>query len=288
MPRPPRCRRICDAPQVDTFCPQGHEEAAPILLTLDEYEVIRLVDLEQRTHQQCAAQMDISRSTVQEIYESARRKIAACLVYGRKLVITGGSYRICGGQEQARCKQGCRTKSEETHSNMQQHKGEANMKIAVTYANGQIFQHFGHTEQFKIYEIDGDRIVASEVVDTNGSGHGALAGFLMQHGVNTLICGGIGGGAQQALAQAGIRLFGGVSGDADAAVHATTTITSTVRAATPAATMAAAITAATEARKSFIPSFLKTGAETLRFSLCPDAPAVRFFPLQMSGLCGIL
>ena len=220
MPRPPRCRRICDAPQVDTFCPQGHEEAAPILLTLDEYEVIRLVDLEQRTHQQCAAQMDISRSTVQEIYESARRKIAACLVYGRKLVITGGSYRICGGQEQARCTQCCRTKSEETHSNMQQHKGEANMKIAVTYANGQIFQHFGHTEQFKIYEIDGDRIVASEVVDTNGSGHGALAGFLMQHGVNTLICGGIGGGAQQALAQAGIRLFGGVSGDADAAVHA--------------------------------------------------------------------
>ena len=217
MPRPPRCRRICDAPQVDTFCPQGHEEAAPILLTLDEYEVIRLVDLEQRTHQQCAAQMDISRSTVQEIYESARRKIAACLVYGRKLVITGGSYRICGGQEQARCTQCCRTKSEETHSNMQQHKGEANMKIAVTYANGQIFQHFGHTEQFKIYEIDGDRIVASEVVDTNGSGHGALAGFLMQHGVNTLICGGIGGGAQQAASEVPAEdiLGGGARAPAD-------------------------------------------------------------------------
>ena len=121
MPRPPRCRRICGKPQIDTFCPNGGGSGTPILLTLDEYEVIRLVDLEQRTHEQCAAQMDISRSTVQEIYESARRKIAACLVYGRKLVITGGSYRICGGQEQARCKQGCRTKSEETHSNMQQH-----------------------------------------------------------------------------------------------------------------------------------------------------------------------
>ena len=94
------------------------------------------------------------------------------------------------------------------------------MKIAVTYENGQIFQHFGHTEQFKIYEIDGDRIVASEVVDTNGSGHGALAGFLMQHGVNTLICGGIGGGAQAALAEVGIKLYGGVSGEADAAVNA--------------------------------------------------------------------
>ncbi len=70
MPRPPRCRRICGAPQVDTFCPNGCEDVEPILLTLDEYEVIRLVDLEQQTHEQCAAQMDISRSTVQEIYES--------------------------------------------------------------------------------------------------------------------------------------------------------------------------------------------------------------------------
>lgn len=94
------------------------------------------------------------------------------------------------------------------------------MKIAVTYQNGQIFQHFGHTEQFKIYEISNGSILHTEVVDTNGSGHGALAGFLMQHGVDTLICGGIGGGAQMALAQAGIRLFGGVSGDADAAVQA--------------------------------------------------------------------
>ena len=64
MPRPPRCRRICGAPQVDTFCPNGCEDAEPILLTLDEYEVIRLVDLKRQTHEQCAAQMDISRSTI--------------------------------------------------------------------------------------------------------------------------------------------------------------------------------------------------------------------------------
>lgn len=94
------------------------------------------------------------------------------------------------------------------------------MKIAVTYENGQIFQHFGHTQQFKIYEVAGDKITGTEVIDTNGNGHGALAGFLMQRGVDTLICGGIGGGAQMALAAAGIRLYGGVSGDADAAVNA--------------------------------------------------------------------
>ena len=94
------------------------------------------------------------------------------------------------------------------------------MKIAVTYENGQIFQHFGHTEQFKLYEAADGKVIHAEVVDTNGSGHGALAGFLMQHGVDTLICGGIGGGAQAALAEAGIKLYGGVSGDADAAVSA--------------------------------------------------------------------
>ena len=94
------------------------------------------------------------------------------------------------------------------------------MKIAVTYENGEIFQHFGHTEAFKIYDIADGKVVSAEVVDTNGSGHGALAGFLVAHGVDTLICGGIGGGAQNALAQAGIRLFGGVSGNADEAVNA--------------------------------------------------------------------
>lgn len=93
------------------------------------------------------------------------------------------------------------------------------MKIAATYENGKIFQHFGHTEQFKIYNVENEEIISSEVVDTNGSGHGALADFLSALNVDVLICGGIGGGAQMALAQAGIRLFGGVQGDADKAVE---------------------------------------------------------------------
>ncbi len=94
------------------------------------------------------------------------------------------------------------------------------MKIAVTYENGQIFQHFGHTEQFKVYEVEENKIVSSEVVGSNGSGHGALAGLLQGHDIDVLICGGIGAGAQMALASVGIQLFGGVSGDADEAVAA--------------------------------------------------------------------
>lgn len=94
------------------------------------------------------------------------------------------------------------------------------MKIAVTYEDGQVFQHFGHTEQMKIYDVEDGQIVKEQIADTSGSGHGALAGFLSGRKVDVLICGGIGGGAQQALAQAGIRLCGGVSGGADDAVKA--------------------------------------------------------------------
>ena len=94
------------------------------------------------------------------------------------------------------------------------------MKIAVTYGNGQIFQHFGNTEQFKIYEIEDNTIISSEVIDTNGQGHGALAGLIKAIGADVLICGGIGGGAQMALAEAGIKLYGGVSGSCDTAVEA--------------------------------------------------------------------
>ena len=94
------------------------------------------------------------------------------------------------------------------------------MRIAVTYENGEVFQHFGRTEQFKIYDVEDGQIVSSKVVDTNGSGHGALAGVLNALSTDVLICGGIGGGAQSALAAANIKLYGGVSGSADDAVAA--------------------------------------------------------------------
>ena len=94
------------------------------------------------------------------------------------------------------------------------------MRIAVTYENGEVFQHFGHSEQFKLYDVENGIIVGEQVVDTNGSGHGALAGFLQAVKVDALICGGIGMGAQMALADAGIKLYAGVQGSADAAARA--------------------------------------------------------------------
>ena len=94
------------------------------------------------------------------------------------------------------------------------------MRIAVTYDNGEIFQHFGHTEQFKLYDVQDGKIIGEQIMDTNGSGHGALAGLLQTVQVDAIICGGIGMGAQMALAEAGVKLYAGVQGPADEAAKA--------------------------------------------------------------------
>lgn len=94
------------------------------------------------------------------------------------------------------------------------------MKIAVTYDEGKIFQHFGKTEYFKVYQVEDGQVVSSQVISSNGSGHGALAGILAEQAVDVLICGGIGGGAQAALEEEGIKLCSGAQGDVDEAVEA--------------------------------------------------------------------
>lgn len=94
------------------------------------------------------------------------------------------------------------------------------MKIAVTYDNGEVFQHFGRTEEFKVYEVENQKVVSSEIIGSNGTGHGALAGLLAEQDIDVLICGGIGGGAQTALAEAGIELVAGAEGNTDEAVEA--------------------------------------------------------------------
>ena len=94
------------------------------------------------------------------------------------------------------------------------------MKIAVTYADGQVYQHFGHAAQFKLYTVESGMILDTAVVDATASGHSAMVSYLQRQGVNTVICGGIGGGAINALAQAGITVYAGAQGSCDACVEA--------------------------------------------------------------------
>lgn len=215
MARPSKCRRICSEPIYDSFVPQGICGQEKVILSVDEYEVIRLIDLEKMTHEQSAKVMNISRTTVTEIYEAAREKIADSIVNGKPLRIAGGNYRVCDGSAIRYCRNVCKKFYGEAIQVIVSEKGDNIMRIAVTYENGKVFQHFGHTEQFKLYDCENDKVTKEQIVDTNGQGHGALAEFLKKAGVDILICGGIGNGAQSALSEAGIQLYGGVSGNAD-------------------------------------------------------------------------
>lgn len=93
-------------------------------------------------------------------------------------------------------------------------------RIAVTYDNGQVFQHFGRTEAFKVYEVEDDKVINSQIVESNGVGHGALAGLLADNTIDVLICGGIGGGAMAALEDRNIEVCAGAQGDTDEVVEA--------------------------------------------------------------------
>ena len=218
MPRPTKCRKVCNFPTNLEFQPiQNDAGREPIILNVDEYETIRLMDMEKFSQEQCSEFMQVARTTVQRIYENAREKLARVLVEGRPLRIEGGDFSLCDGKNRNCLYDGCF--KQQYHRQYEKPKGDNIMRIAVTYKNGEIFQHFGHTEQLKVYDVEDNKIIASEVVDTNGSGHGALAGVLTALNADVLICGGIGGGAQMALHAAGIKLFGGVSGNADKAVE---------------------------------------------------------------------
>ena len=215
MARPVKKKKICSLPAFTEFIPKNSNKDMPVvLMPVEEYETIRLMDYNGLTQQECAEQMNVARTTVQALYVAARKRIAVCLVEGKPLKIVGGDYEVCS--EDHMCSM---TRRRKNHCPYNQ-KGCRIMKLAVTYSNGNIFQHFGKTSQFKVYDIEDNKIVNSEVVSTNGQGHGALAGILQSLKVDTLICGGIGGGAQNALASAGIALYGGVSGSADEAVDA--------------------------------------------------------------------
>ena len=203
MVRPKRCRKISGVPEYNTFVPDGIPQNDSILLALDEFEVIRLIDYKSYTHAQCAQQMNISRTTVTEIYAKARKKIALSLMEGYPLKI---EQMDLGGQDLV--------------IPALKEKGDYIMRIAVTYENGSIFQHFGQTAQFKYYDVENNEVKESQVIDTRGHSHGALAIVLSSLNVDVLICGGIGKGALMALSGAHIQVIGGITGDCDKAVQA--------------------------------------------------------------------
>lgn len=100
MPRPTKCRKVCKLPETLAFAPVGSNmDGKVVILTVDEYETIRLIDREGFSQEECSAYMQVARTTVQQIYTSARKKLAIAIVDGLPIRIEGGNYRLCDGKE---------------------------------------------------------------------------------------------------------------------------------------------------------------------------------------------
>ncbi|MEG1980617.1 MAG: NifB/NifX family molybdenum-iron cluster-binding protein, partial [Victivallaceae bacterium] len=205
MARPIKERIIC--PQMQEYCFLSGKIADPLLIPVDELEALRLCDLEEKSQGEAADLMRISRGTLQRLLYAAHRKIAFALLNGNPIITQGNEKEMeCGRQNCRFCSRKYKQRSIQ---------GVTTMKFAVTCEDGMVFQHFGHTPEFAVFTVENNQIVNKDILSCGESGHGALAGLLQQDGIELLICGGIGGGAQMALAEAGIKLIGGASGLVD-------------------------------------------------------------------------
>ena len=205
MSRPCKKKCICKEPNCRQFIPSTGIFEDTIFLKVEEYEVLRLIDFENYSQEETSKSLNVARTTVQAIYQSARYKIADAIVNSKRIVIEGGDYILNLKSSY--------NYSSRTYEPILNEKEKNIMRIAIPSLNGEVFQHFGKTEAFVIYDVDGEKIVSERTVETNGAGHGALAGFLKANEVELLICGGIGGGAISALQGAGIKIFNGAAGD---------------------------------------------------------------------------
>lgn len=211
MPRPRKSRKVCHFPRNLSFSPTEFiGEKVPVLLTVDEYETIRLIDLEGFSQEECGEWMGVARTTVQMIYASARKKLAQMLVEGRPLRIEGGDYRLCDGAKE--CSQPICFKQYYAKG---YGKPTASRRIAVPYEAGKIRRDFESAQQIKIYDIRENQILASRLVDAGETDSRMLPGILTALQTDVLICDQISGGTKLALEAGGIHLITGIYGEAD-------------------------------------------------------------------------
>lgn len=189
MPRPIKPKIIRQKPKFDIF-PSTKKDSQTIYLSLEEYETIRLIDHCGYDQAKCAQSMEISRSTVVSLYNSARKKLARHMIEGLTMCIKGGNYIMANEQ------------------------AVQNTIIAVPCVESDVYGHFGHCPRFMIYTIQNAEITSEQALDTTDKGCQLLAPYLKEHGVKIVICGNIGAGAKNNLLNQGIQVFPGASGHA--------------------------------------------------------------------------
>lgn len=205
MPRPQKCRRICELPEHKSFGPRSNSQSGEVItLAIDEYETIRLIDLEKLTQEECAEQMCIARTTVQAIYNAARTKIADAIVNGKNLDIAGGKYVICNR------KQGC-YRSKETCIRLRNKEVKKGMKVAIPVDEDRetICASFGRAPEFAIYEETSQEITYIENQACNAEGGAGVetAQFLLDQDIYAVITPRCGENAANVFKAADILLY---------------------------------------------------------------------------------
>lgn len=218
MPRPIKQRNVCSMPKSSHFGPLDSNASEIINMTVDEYETIRLIDLEGLTQEECSKQMNVARTTIQGIYIEARRKLAEALVNGKRLVIGGGEYKICGGR--GICPRGCRMRC---NINIKESK---TMKIAIPAdecrANSEVCMSYGRTPFFAVYDTENNEfsfLDNSAAANTGGAGIKASQ-MLIDNGVAVVITQRLGQNAADVLNIGNVKILQAVAGDINANVEA--------------------------------------------------------------------
>lgn len=213
MPRPRKCRKVCCLPDNPGFIPiKPRTPQGTVILNVDEYETIRLIDREGYSQEQCGNYMGVARTTVQQIYTSARRKIADALVSGLSLRIDGGDYQLCDGDDSACPCGGCWRR----HLKNSGYKEITSMKIAIPLDENKkdVCVSFGRAPFFLFHDQTGDEILENPAANAQGGAGLKAAQFLVDHDVTILITVRCGQNAADVFQAVGMKIFKSQATDA--------------------------------------------------------------------------
>lgn len=213
MARPKKCRKVCCLPENTFFGPLGEASSqSDVTLFVDEYETIRLIDFEGLTQEECADKMHVARTTVQGIYAEARKKIADCIVNGKRIIIEGGDYRLCDGKGH-HCGKYCQRRKYHGLALAQTMKENDVMRIAIPVEsaemNDPVCPSFGRTPQFLIYNMEdgSSTVIENSAANAQGGAGIKAAQILVDNQVKAVLTPHCGENAAKVLQPAGIALY---------------------------------------------------------------------------------
>lgn len=211
MPRPRKCRKVCQMPRSLEFRPvDGNKEKEKIILTVDEYEAIRLIDKQGFSQEECSTYMKVSRATVQMIYNSARKKLAEVLVSARSLRIQGGDYQLCDGEEEFCDCGGCK-KHRRVWTHVEKEDGKMRIAIPLDENKKDVCIVLARAPYFLFHEDGKDTVIENPAAAAQGGAGIQVAQFLVDNRIDALITVRCGQNAAEVFQAAEMKIYKSVN-----------------------------------------------------------------------------